>query len=91
MDMARTVKDEQLEQRSNRLALARRDKPYWKTLHEGLHIGYRRTSGKWLVRVYLDSGKYKVEVIGQADDVSDADGKDIVAFKAGSKDSAPKI
>ena len=83
--MARTVKSEQLGHRTNRLVLPRRDKPYWQAIHEGLHVGYRRTSGKWVIRVYLDDGKYSTKVIGQADDFAEANGVDVLTFKQAQK------
>lgn len=83
--MARTVKNEQLQHRTNRLELAKRNKPYWQAIHEGLHVGYRRTSQKWLVRIYVHDRKYVTQVIGSADDFAEANGTDVLDFKAAQK------
>lgn len=80
--MARTVQDSRLQKRSNRKELKTRGKPYWLTLHEGLHLGYRKnkTGGRWVVRWY-DGDKYATKTIGTADDASDADGVSVFNFK----------
>lgn len=72
--MARTVRDADLGTRAARLRLKPRGKPFYRAIDHGLHIGYRRTSGRWVVRVYVGLQNYKVETIGTADDVTDADG-----------------
>ena len=82
--MARTVKDARLETRAAREKLAQRGKPYWKAIHEGLHVGYRKgkDARKWVVRIYDKAkGDYEVETIAQADDKADANGIDILTFK----------
>jgi integrase len=72
--MARTVRDADLGTRAARLRLKSRGKPYYRAIDHGLHIGYRRTSGRWVVRVYVGQQNYRVETIGTADDIADADG-----------------
>jgi integrase len=78
--MARTVRDARLETRAAREKLKARSKPYYKALDEGLHLGYRKgaTSGKWVVRLYVGDGVYKVETIGIADDKADAGAGEVV-------------
>jgi integrase len=85
--MARTVKDERLANRTQRAELAVSGKPYYRALDEGLHLGYRKgkTSGKWVVRIYLDGGKYVVETIGTADDKGDPDGVAVLSFSQAQK------
>ena len=41
-DMARKVRDRELGDRASRAKLKRRGKPYWRTLDQGVHIGYRK-------------------------------------------------
>lgn len=80
--MARQVRDSRLETREARLRLPRRDEPYWRLIHEGLHLGYRKCArgGVWLVRAYKD-GKYTKCNMGRADDTSDPDGEGVLSFK----------
>lgn len=81
--MARTVRDANLQKREARLRLSARRKPYYRVMEEGLHLGYRRLktrAGAWVVRYYLGDEKYQIEVIGSADDSSDADGVKILSF-----------
>jgi len=80
--MARTVRHAQLETRAARNKLKPRGKPYYKTLDEGLHLGYRKNqgSGKWVMRVYVGNQTYEVEKIATADDLSDANGVDVLTF-----------
>jgi integrase len=82
--MARTVRDTKLATREARRKLAPRGRPYWRTIEEGLHVGYRKPkagSGKWLVRHYIGDQAYEVRVLAIADDLSDADGVMILDFK----------
>lgn len=81
--MARTLRDSRLESRAARGALKPSGKPYYRSIDEGLHLGFRkgvRGAGKWVMRRYLSDGKYTVEVIGTADDNLDADGAEILTF-----------
>jgi integrase len=80
--MARRVRDASLESRTARAKLATRGKPYYRSIGPGLHVGYRKgdEARKWVARIYIGSGAYKVEVIGNADDAADADGADVLTF-----------
>jgi integrase len=88
--MARTLKDTSLDTRTARERNCKpRGKPYYRTIEEGLHLGYRKprgrkgkpaTSGKWVWRRYIGNQTYVVEVIGIADDLTDADGVAILNF-----------
>jgi integrase len=80
--MARTVRDSNLETRAARSRLKPRGKPYYKTLDEGLHIGYRKGqgAGKWVARFYTGQQTYEVETIAIADDSLDANGVDVLSF-----------
>lgn len=74
--MARTVKDTKLGTREARAALAPRNKPYWREIEQGFHVGYRKTrsgAGRWIAREYLGEGKYAEKALGNVDDVLDAD------------------
>jgi integrase len=85
--MARTVRDENLGSRTARAKLKSRGKPYYRTLDEGVHIGYRksRDSGKWVGRFYLGERDYKVETIAVADDKADPDGVAVLSFSQAQK------
>lgn len=81
--MARTVKDNQLGNRTVREKLPIRGKPYWRGIEAELSLGYRRLRGKsgtWTARHYAGDGAYAFDVIGTADDRSDADGVTIFSF-----------
>jgi integrase len=81
--MARRIRDSVLDSRNARLKLAPRGEPYWKEVERGVHIGYRRRpdgkAGTWAVREFAN-GKYKIDRVGVADDLSDSDGKLILSF-----------
>lgn len=81
--MARRVRDQALDSRQAREKLKARGKPYWRLIEQGVHLGYRRLKGRagtWSVRHYLGNQTYRVEAIGEADDMSDADGVKILSF-----------
>lgn len=80
--MAKIVRDANLETRTARARLKPSGKPYYRSIDEGLHLGYRKglTSGKWLMRRYTGAGKYEMEPLGTADDTIDADGSAILSF-----------
>ena len=81
--MARTLRDANLETRAARSRLKVRAKPYFRTLEEGCHLGYRRLknrSGTWCARHYVGNQTYEVEAIGTADDFSDADGLAVLSY-----------
>jgi integrase len=80
--MARRVRDRAIETREARRKLKASGKPYWRAIGKGLHVGYRKgkTSGVWVVRRYLGDRAYSMDTIAEADDVLDADGKDVLDF-----------
>jgi integrase len=82
--MARTVRDVALETRAARARLRPQGKPYYRTIEEGLHLGYRKPmagAGKWVIRHYVGGQDYTVETIEAADDLSDADGVAILSYR----------
>lgn len=80
--MGRQVRDSRIDTRDARLKLKPRKEPYWRLIHEGLHLGYYRGArgGKWLVRKE-GGAKYRQAVLGLADDVVDADGGEVLSFR----------
>ena len=80
--MARRVRDRAIETREARRKLKASGKPYWRAIGKGLHVGYRKgkTNGVWVVRRYLGDQNYSMHTIAEADDVLDADGKDVLDF-----------
>ena len=80
--MARTVRDARLESKTARAGLKPSDKPYFRAIDEGLHLGYRKgkRAGKWVMRMYIGDQTYHVETIALADDTLDADGSQILSF-----------
>lgn len=82
--MGRTVHDANLSTRSARQSLAVQSKPYWRSIHEGLHIGYRKgkRGGKWITRWYNPKLKaYREETLATADDTTDANGETILNWR----------
>ncbi|HEX2447358.1 MAG TPA: site-specific integrase, partial [Methyloceanibacter sp.] len=80
--MARRVQNATLESRSARLKLKASGKPYYQSIGEGLHLGYRKgaRAGKWVVRRYIGDQQYTVDTIAQADDIEDANGDSVLNF-----------
>lgn len=80
--MARRVRDTNLEHRSAREKLPPRGDPYYRSIAEGLHVGYRKgkVAAVWVMRSYVGERNYKVETIAKADDVLDADGINILTW-----------
>ena len=80
--MARQVRDSRLKTREARARLKQRDEPYWRLIHEGLHLGYRKRvrGGVWMVRLYRE-GKYQKRVLGRADDNEDPNGDTVLSFR----------
>ena len=80
--MARTLQDAKLDTRAARLRLKRRREPYWRSLSEGLAVGYRRGTkgGTWIARHYSTEHGRRFYAIGTADGTSDADGTHILSF-----------
>jgi integrase len=82
--MARSVRDAKLDSRAAREKLAARGKPYFRTLDPGLHLGYRKLKGapgRWVVRHYVGEQAYELETIATADDLSTANGVDVLDFR----------
>jgi integrase len=80
--MAKRIRDADLETRAARSKLKARGKPYYRSVGQGLHVGYRKgkRQGMWVVRRYTGAGAYVVETIAEADDFADADGKSVLTF-----------
>ena len=80
--MARTVKDANLDSRTARGRLAMRSKPYYRLIDQGCHLGYYKgkRGGRWLARYFLGEGQYAQTTLGTADDIRDANGKDVLSF-----------
>jgi integrase len=81
--MPRKVKDRNLDSREARGRLKARGMPYYRSLDKKLHLGYRRLKGKagtWWARHYVGDREYEVDAIGTADDLSDADGVEILNY-----------
>jgi integrase len=87
--LARTIQDAKLGNRTARSELKARQKPYYRLIEEGLHLGYRKPrgrrgkpapAGKWVLRHYIGKQTYAVETIGVADDFSDPDGVAVLDF-----------
>jgi integrase len=80
--MPRTLRDAKLDTRAARLRLKERREPYWRSISEGLAIGYRRGSkgGTWIARHYSAEEGRRFQSLGTTDDVADADGVHVLAF-----------
>src|SRR5499427_2193120 len=84
--MARKVRDRELGDRASRAKLRPRGKPYWRTLDQGVHIGYRKNpkaGGKWVGRVYRKGAAepYITHTLpGVADDKADANNVSVYSF-----------
>lgn len=80
--MAVTRHDARLATRNARTKLAARREPYWRSISEGLAIGYRKGSkgGTWIARHYSAEHGRRYQALGTADDVADADGAHVLSF-----------
>ena len=80
--MARTLKDAKLDSRSARQGLKKRREPYWRSISEGLAIGYRKGTkgGTWIARHYSAVQGRRYSSVGTADDKPDADGEHVLSF-----------
>jgi integrase len=80
--MARTLHDAKLETRAARLRLKRRREPHWRSISEGLAVGYRKGTkgGTWVARHYSAEYGRRFQAIGTADDVAEADGMHVLSF-----------
>jgi len=83
--MGRLVRDHRLETRSARDRLRRAKHPYWRLISTGCHIGYYRGphGGTWIARSRKNGARqgYLQRSLGEADDLRDADGVDILDFR----------
>jgi integrase len=81
-EMARTVRDANLETRTARLRLPIRSEPYWRGLEKGFALGYRRRGrgGTWLARRRQADDGYAEHRIGSTDDLQDAEGVVILDY-----------
>ncbi len=82
--MPRTMKNPQMQNRTQRAKIAERPDPYWHLIAEGQHLGYRKTGkqqGTWIARFYnAETKKRKWEALGQADDSIEANGVGALSF-----------
>jgi integrase len=80
--MARTLRDPKLDTRGARLRLKMRREPYWRSISEGLAVGYRKGAkgGTWIARHYSTEHGRRFHAIGTADDIADGDGAHVWSF-----------
>ena len=80
--MARTLQDAKLDTRAARLRLKKRREPHWRSISEGLAVGYRRGAkgGTWIARHYSAEHGRRFHSIGTADDIADADDEHVLSF-----------
>src|SRR6516225_5753565 len=80
--MARTLRDTKLDTRAARLRLKPRREPYWRSISEGLAIGYRKGTkgGTWIARHYSAEHGRRYQSVATADDIADADGAHVLSF-----------
>lgn len=81
--MARTANNVKLDSKTARAKLAPRKEPYYHQITPGLCLGYVRHGsggpGSW-IRRELVGGLYKRRPLGGADDIAQADGRDVFTF-----------
>jgi integrase len=80
--MARTLQDAKLDTRAARLRLRKRREPYWRSISQGVAVGYRKgeKGGTWIARHYNAELGRRYQSIGTADDIADADGAHVLSF-----------
>src|SRR5438445_452500 len=80
--MARSIRSNTLEARSNRLKLPVAREPEGVRIGDGLALGYRRnrTAGTWVARIANGKGGYERKAIGTADDYEEANGKGVLNY-----------
>ena len=80
--MARKIRNNDLENRTNRLKLPIAKKPVFVRIGPGISLGYRRnrTAGTWVLRVADGNGGGSTSAVGHADDYDDADGRGFLTF-----------
>jgi integrase len=77
-------KEPQITTPNARSKLKVRGAPYYRLIHAGLYLGYRKskTAGRWLVRAYAGDKNYVVETLADADDGGrEADGVEVLDFQ----------
>lgn len=84
--MARQARDARLETRESRSRLKAAHEPYWRQIHPGLFVGYRKgaTGGVWIARI-KEGTRYRKKRIGIADDHKDADGDNVLTYAQASR------
>ena len=84
--MSRLPRDARLETREARRRLKQRHEPYWRQIHPGLFVGYRKgkRGGVWIVRRLVDD-RYVKRRIAKADDLLDANDADILSYAQANK------
>ncbi|MGB5835194.1 MAG: tyrosine-type recombinase/integrase [Thiohalocapsa sp.] len=84
--MARQARDARLETRDARARLKVQHEPYWRQIHAGLFVGYRKgtTGGVWIARI-MEGARYRKKRLGIADDHQDADGDNVLTFAQASR------
>jgi integrase len=81
--MARKIRDTTMDTKAERTKLKIRPNCYWRSVEAGAHLGYRKLRGRagtWWGRFYVGEREYDVEALGIADDLSDADGAQVLDY-----------
>jgi hypothetical protein len=80
--MAPRIHSAELETRTARAKLAVRRKPYGVRIAPGVKLAYRRNkgAGTWSVACADGAGGEWIKKVGLADDMEDADGKDVMSY-----------
>jgi integrase len=80
--MARKIRNNNLENRTNRLKLPVAKKPTFVRIGLGVSLGYRRnkTAGTWVLRIANGKSGSTSKTIGTADDYDDADGINYINY-----------
>ncbi len=79
--MGRTRYERVLSTRTARLRLAV-GRSYWRQITRRRHLGYHRNkgAGTWRAREYEGDGRYRAGSLGQADDLTEADGTTVLTY-----------
>src|SRR5438046_1661161 len=80
--MARAIRSAKLENRTARLKLVMRKKPYFVPVSPGIALGDRRNqgAGTWVVRAADGHGSNWTKAFAVADDHEDANGASVLTF-----------
>lgn len=84
--MPRLTRDARLETREARSKLKKPQSGravFWRSIHQGLAIGYRtgEKGAVWIVRKLIGGDQYTFQTLGQADDRQDANGVDVLSYQ----------